>query len=757
MGLAFTEDVRQIDKEYKTPFLIDRIFDGELWMTTPQSNTYNTKLHFSFLLLCACVALASYLSCTLPIECQEDTDCSGTTKRCLIGSCKECSINEDCPTAHTCTLQNTCIPYVSEPIKRPEKTKDAGPKELPPEPTTECQPSEERQCYTGPNGSVGVGSCRAGKQTCNSLGSWDLCLGEITPIKEVCNGQDDDCDGQADEDCPCQNGQTQDCGQDEGICQKGTQTCRNGAWGECTGQITPKSETCNGEDDDCDGSVDEALTRACYTGSKQTRGVGICKDGVETCSKGKWGTCTGQTLPAKENCANKTDDDCDGKVNDGCDECNAKETRVCGASDVGECQKGTQTCSSTSPRKWGACVGEVKAKTEVCDNNKDDDCDGEIDEKCPCTSGVSRPCGTGVGSCQKGTQSCDSGMWGSCTGQKGPQTETCNGKDDDCDGIIDNATGGCLFTIAGSGQNQLKDGIALSAGLFSPYGLTSDGSSIVYFTDDDTIREFNPITYKVKTIAGSTQAGFANGTGSTAQFNYPTGITLSSAGDLYIADFRNHRIRKSTTAGVVTTFAGSGIPTSKDGKGTAAGFAAPKDLVFGGNDDLYVVEMSAHKIRKIDASGNSTTFVGGTKGSADGTGTNAEFDTPQGIAYDGKGQLYVADAGNLSIRKIVIATKAVTTLFDGNGANGFRGQPFRLALHGNTMYITCDSVQPATSSLYKLDINTKQLTLLIGTTTGDAQGPLSQAKLNTPRGIIWALGYLLIADRGNNVLRALTP
>ena len=154
-----------------------------------------------------------------------------------------------------------------------------------------------------------------------------------------------------------------------------------------------------------------------------------------------------------------------------------------------------------------------------------------------CSVGATEPCysgspGTmGVGNCKSGTRTCKNGAWGPCIGEITPAEELCgNKKDDDCDGIIDNATGGCLFTIAGSGQNQLKDGIALSAGLFSPYGLTSDGSSIVYFTDDDTIREFNPITYKVKTIAGSTQAGFANGTGSTAQFNYPTGITLSSAG-----------------------------------------------------------------------------------------------------------------------------------------------------------------------------------------------------------------------------------
>ena len=158
----------------------------------------------------------------------------------------------------------------------------------------------------------------------------------------------------------------------------------------------------------------------------------------------------------------------------------------------------------------------------------------------------------------------------------------------------------------------------------------------------------------VTTFAGNGEAGFSDGTGSAARFNNPTGIALDPSGNVYVADEDNHRIRKITPAGVVTTLAGDGYWGSTDGPGLSARFKFPSALALDNSGNIYVADSINSRIRKITASGQVATLAGnGETALADGAGTTqARFWYPNGVAVDSSGNVYVGDSYNNRLRYV---------------------------------------------------------------------------------------------------------
>lgn len=235
--------------------------------------------------------------------------------------------------------------------------------------------------------------------------------------------------------------------------------------------------------------------------------------------------------------------------------------------------------------------------------------------------------------------------------------------------------GAAVTTFAGSGSRGHADGAPATAKFdyaYSPtIGIDGSGNFFMGDTYNQTIRKITSAG-AVSTLAGSPGAsGTLDGTGAAANFNNPHGTAVDSLGNIFVADTGNHAIRKVTPAGVVTTFAGQkGVHGTTDGTGLGAQFNGPTGLAFHGTD-LYVADFYNHSIRKITSAGVVTTLAGlsGTSGFADGPGGAARFNNPNGLAVDPAGNVFVADNGNNAIRKIT-PSGTVTTI-TGSPANNF--------------------------------------------------------------------------------------
>ncbi len=228
---------------------------------------------------------------------------------------------------------------------------------------------------------------------------------------------------------------------------------------------------------------------------------------------------------------------------------------------------------------------------------------------------------------------------------------------------------GVVTTLSGSTYG-FAEGTGTAAQFGNPDGVTVDASGNVYVADrtNNRIRKITSAGV-VTTLAGSATSGFTNATGSFARFSSPRDVAVDASGNVYVADFSNRAIRKITPSGVVTTLAGSSSAGFLDGTGTAARFNGPTALAVDASGNVYVADQNNHRIRKITPAGVVTTLAGsGTAGFADGNGTSASFNFPSGIDVDGSGNLYVSDVGNNRIRRITPAG-AVSTIA-GTGTSG---------------------------------------------------------------------------------------
>jgi serine/threonine-protein kinase len=209
-----------------------------------------------------------------------------------------------------------------------------------------------------------------------------------------------------------------------------------------------------------------------------------------------------------------------------------------------------------------------------------------------------------------------------------------------------------MEVLAGSGSEGFADGAGAAAQFNVPVGVAVDGEGNIIITDtgNQRVRKITP-DGTVSTLAGSGMQGFADCAGAAAQFNGPWGVAVDGEGSIIIADRRNHRVRKLTRDGTVSTLAGSGRAGFADGAGAAAQFRYPYGVAVHGEGSFIITDHGNHRVRKITRDGTVSTLAGsGMQGFADGAGAAAQFNYPRGVAVDGEGSFIIADTGNHRVR-----------------------------------------------------------------------------------------------------------
>jgi sugar lactone lactonase YvrE len=268
----------------------------------------------------------------------------------------------------------------------------------------------------------------------------------------------------------------------------------------------------------------------------------------------------------------------------------------------------------------------------------------------------------------------------------------------------------------------------------------------------------------ITTFVGQSTAGFVDGTGTEAKFERPSGLVMDSAGSIYITDgYVNNAIRKVSSAGVVSTFAGNGQAGLVDGQGTDSRLYSPAALCIDSNDLMYVSDTKNNVIRTLTTEGVIMRFVGQpSSGFVDGTGSEALFNTPTGIGIGADANIYVSDTSNNVIRQITpggivtwFAGRKAPGLLDGTGTSAMFGTPFGLAFDstGNVFYIA----DVLNNAIRKVTLS-RVVTTLAGRTLGYADGIGSNARFYYPVAVcVDRRNDVYVSDAQNAVIRRIAP
>jgi Bacterial Ig-like domain (group 3)/FG-GAP-like repeat/FG-GAP repeat/Beta-propeller repeat/NHL repeat len=327
---------------------------------------------------------------------------------------------------------------------------------------------------------------------------------------------------------------------------------------------------------------------------------------------------------------------------------------------------------------------------------------------------------------------------------------------------------GNLKTIAGNGTAGYAGdgGAATAAELNDPDGVNFDAQGNLYIADlvNNVIRKVDTAG-NITTVAGNGKAGFSGdgGPATAAELNGPFGVTPDSAGNLYIQDTLNARIRKVDTTGTITTIAGNGTFgfSGDGGPATAAEVAEVQGARFDTAGNLYVPQCGPAAIRKIDTTGTITTVAGnGTDGFTGdgGPATSAQLNCPSGVAIDAAGELFIADYLNNRIRKV--GANGIITTIAGNGTPGFTGDGGP-ALSAE-INLPNDVDLDAAGDVYIADSGNNRLrkigTTGVITTVAGGLNNAGSAGINAPSALaLGKAGNLYFSDSGNNAVREVFP
>lgn len=329
-----------------------------------------------------------------------------------------------------------------------------------------------------------------------------------------------------------------------------------------------------------------------------------------------------------------------------------------------------------------------------------------------------------------------------------------------------------IRTVAGTGvAGYAGDSeLAVSAQLRLPYGIAVDGTGTLYFSDYSNHRVRKITTDgKVSTVAGTGAAGYLgdDGPAAKAQLNCPREVAVDRTGAVYVADAENHRIRKISAAGKISTVAGTGAAGSRgdDGPAVSAQLNKPFGVAVDSTGALYISEFGGHRIRRVATDGKISTFAGTGAfgfGGDDGPAKSAQLNSPYAVVVDRDDVVYIADSGNHRVRRVTADGKISTVA--GTGAAGFGGDdgPAASAKLNRPYGMVVDSA----GTLYLSEYGNHRvrrvtadgtISTFAGTGTagfGGDDGPAASAKLNSPFGLaVDCVDTLYIADHLNNRVR----